>query len=138
MQKTSNSIDMDALSAALGGATDPTAAINYTGKEEKDFPAEMQAMMTEFKKSSKRERELYLDCNDSEYWCCFVFQTRAQKEEFLSKLELTNLGDKYIDGFEAARMLGKPLTPVNRQSKFKTQDKKMKSIPKIKEVMNHG
>ena len=39
---------------------------------------------------------------DSEYWVCFCFQTRAQKEEFLHAAKLIALGDKYIDGQKAA------------------------------------
>ncbi len=48
------------------------------------------------------------DACDSEFWVAFCFQTRAQKEEFLTKTGILPAldEDKYVDGMEAAKILG--------------------------------
>lgn len=67
---------------------------------------DLSAVLDGFKERSKRENQRFLDATDSEYWVAFCFQTREQKEEFLAKLKLLELGDKYIDGMEAAKVMG--------------------------------
>lgn len=47
-----------------------------------------------------------MDATDSEYWVAICFQTREQKEEFLRKARLIDLGDKYLDGIAVARVMG--------------------------------
>lgn len=48
------------------------------------------------------------DATDSEFWVAFCFQTREQKEEFLRKTGILQAldADKYVDGMEAAKILG--------------------------------
>lgn len=43
---------------------------------------------------------------DTEYWVAFCFQSRAQKEAFLTAAGLIADGDKYLDGVKAAKTLG--------------------------------
>jgi hypothetical protein len=71
---------------------------------------DLSAVLDGFKERSKRENQRFLDATDSEYWVALCFQTREQKEEFLAKLKLLDLGDKYIDGMEAAKVMGVKLT----------------------------
>lgn len=85
-----------------------------------DTKAELEDLRSEFQKRAKRETERFYDTVDSEFWVAFCFQTRAQKEEFLKKLKLISLGDKYINGLHAAKRLGveiKSPSPVWRASR---------------------
>ena len=73
---------------------------------------EVSEVLQGFKQRAEREDQRFWDAVDSEYWVCFCFQTRDQKEEFLKKLGLFEMGDKYIDGIEGrkedGRNAGKP------------------------------
>ena len=73
---------------------------------EADAEGEMSELLTGFKGRADREDQRMTDIMDSEYWTAFCFQTREQKEEFLRKLDLIDLGDKYLDGMEVAKKLG--------------------------------
>ena len=64
------------------------------------------AIPSAFAERSRREAERFRNETDTEYWCAFYFHTRAQKEEFLRKLGLLDLGDKYLDGLDVAERLG--------------------------------
>lgn len=57
----------------------------------------------------KAQRDDYVAATDSEFWIAVCFETREQKEEFLRRLALLDLGDKYLDGLEVAKRLGIPL-----------------------------
>lgn len=60
-----------------------------------------------------------MDNTDSEFWFCIGFQNRAQKDEFLTKLGIMELGDKYLDGVEVAKTLGiKMETPMPEMPNF--------------------
>jgi hypothetical protein len=72
---------------------------------------ELTGVATSFRDRAKTEQKRFDDATDSEYWCAFYFQDRAQKEAFLRALKLIDLGDKYIEGQEAARRLGVTLPP---------------------------
>ena len=63
-------------------------------------------MLSGFKGRAQVENQRFLDATDSEYWFAVCFQTREQKEEFLEKLKLMEIGDKYLDGMEVAKALG--------------------------------
>ena len=55
-----------------------------------------------FRAKKSEERQRYQDATDSEFWVALCFETRAQKEEFLSKIGVLTMGDKYLDGREVA------------------------------------
>ena len=67
-----------------------------------------------FKDRATAEQKRMEEAVDSEYWICLVFQTRAQKDEFLTKCGANpmNMGDKYIEGPDFARLIGKPVDPA--------------------------
>lgn len=67
---------------------------------------EVSKVLEGFRDRAKQEAKRFKDATDSEYWCAFCFQTRDQKEEFLKKLQLIELGDKYLDGLQVAKVLG--------------------------------
>lgn len=76
-----------------------------TGNTEVDALAEQSAVLVAFQQRAAREDERFWDSVDSEYWFAVCFQTREQKEEFISALNIDDLGDKYIDGMELAKRL---------------------------------
>ena len=75
--------------------------------------AEAEAMAAEevgqvlkgFRARAKQDDKRLMDAVDSEYWIAVCFQTREQKEEFLSKAGWAELGDKYLDGMAVARAM---------------------------------
>jgi len=83
----------------------------YTGDPEKDAALDLDAVQAAFRKRAKDERRRFALAVDSEYWACFCFHTREQKEAFLSALNLLGGGDKHIDGVRAAEILGIKLPP---------------------------
>ena len=70
-----------------------------------------------FKARAEAERQRVDDAVDAEYWCCLVFQSRAQKEEFLTKVGADPgvFGDKYIDGESFANLVNVDLAPCERR-----------------------
>lgn len=77
-----------------------------TGNAEADSAADLDAVQAGFRARAKDEGRRFALATDTEYWACLCFQTREQKEVFLKALKLIELGDKYIDGQAAARVLG--------------------------------
>jgi len=73
---------------------------------EEEAAQDIPVLLSGFKQRAREEEQRLLDAVDSEYWVAVCFQTRAQKEEFLRKLGLLELGDKYLDGMEVAGVLG--------------------------------
>jgi hypothetical protein len=99
---------LDIPDLGLGGDADDEHD-PATGDLEVDSRAELEELKSDFQKRSKQEEKRREQITDSEFWCAFCFETREQKEEFLLRLKLLDLGDKYIDGPAAARILGVPL-----------------------------
>lgn len=79
------------------------AAASDIAKATKD---ELHALKSDFQKRAAREQDRFMEAADSEFWVALCFQTRAQKEEFLRKLKLLDLGDKYLDGLMVAKRMG--------------------------------
>jgi hypothetical protein len=71
-----------------------------------EAPDKLKDLQSEFAKRSKAEASRFADATDSEYWVAFCFRSREHKEQFLRSLKLIELGDKYIDGHQAAENLG--------------------------------
>lgn len=104
----------EAKLAQADGAGDPIGDQDV----ERDSLEEMSEVLKGFKQRAQQEEGRYWQTVDSEYWVCLCFQTREQKEEFLQKLGLLMLGDKYLDGLEVAQKLGveieSPTPPMPR------------------------
>ena len=66
---------------------------------------ELNAVQAAFKVKKQAEQQAFRDNTDSEYWVALCFGTRAQKEEFLTKLGVIAEGDKYLDGLMVARAM---------------------------------
>ncbi len=94
---------------------DPLAGVKYTGDVEQDTVAELGAAEAAFRAREEREAVRMSNEIDSENWFAVVFETRAQKDEFLAKLNLLDIGDKYFDGRDIADRLGVALSPSRRE-----------------------
>ena len=81
------------------------------GDDAPDLAKDGEDTVHEFTANMKREKQGMALANDSEYWCALVFETREQKEAFLEAMKLAKLGDKYINGLAAARIMGIKLPP---------------------------
>ncbi|MBM7771741.1 hypothetical protein JOD54_001945 [Actinokineospora baliensis] len=88
---------------------DPLENVAYTGDLENDAAAELDAVAKGFRERTAREDDRFRLATDSEYWFALCFKTRADKEAFLRAARLLILGDKYLDGHAAARILGIPM-----------------------------
>lgn len=96
-------------------ANDPLASVKYTGDIDADVAAELGALEAGFREREAKETTRMTNEIDSENWFAVVFETRAQKEEFLAKLRLLDIGDKYFDGRDVAKVLGVELSPSGRE-----------------------
>ncbi len=89
--------------------TEQNARQEYTGDRlqiEVDAEEEISEVLQGFKQRAEREDQRFWDAVDSEYWFAICFQTREQKEEFLKKLGLFEIGEKYLQGMKVAKKLG--------------------------------
>jgi hypothetical protein len=73
---------------------------------EEDAEEVVSETLKAFKDRNQAEQQRRLEATDSEFWCALCFETRAQKEEFLSRSGLMPHGDKYLDGRLVAQKLG--------------------------------
>jgi hypothetical protein len=89
---------------------DDTPDMPPPDQAEAEALAEASQVLTGFRERAKRENDRFVDATDSEFWVAICFQTRDQKEEFLRKAHLIDLGDKYLDGMDVAKALGIKLT----------------------------
>lgn len=92
--------------AGLDTTPDPLADVEYTDDLATDALAELDAVQQAFRERRKGEDRRFAQATDSEYWIAVCFTDRADKEAFLKASRLTQLGDKYLDGYRAARILG--------------------------------
>lgn len=88
---------------------------------EQEIVKELDEITKAFQAKKKNERDSYLQNTDTGYWTVLVFQTREQKDEFLSGVGVPlDDGDKYVDGLKVAKKLGiKIESPTPPMPKFK-------------------
>lgn len=86
-------------------APDPLAGVEYSGDLAEDAAAELSAMESAYRERAKAEASRFQEATDSEYWVAVCFKTRADKERFLARAGLDQLGDKYLNGYQVARAL---------------------------------
>lgn len=85
---------------------DPLENVEYTGDLAEDSRRELNAVQQGFRDRAKREAERFRLATDSEYWVAVCFKSREDKEKFLRNAGLLAIGDKYMDGYAVARVLG--------------------------------
>ncbi|WP_410583727.1 hypothetical protein [Amycolatopsis sp. lyj-108] len=87
-------------------APDPLAGVEYTGDERGRRPAELDALHRGFRERTARELERMQLATESEYWFCVCFTSQDDKDTFLAAAGLVVIGDKYLDGYATAELLG--------------------------------
>jgi hypothetical protein len=70
---------------------------------------ELSDLLKKLKARAEQEQAVFMENVDSEFWACLCFQTRAQKDEFLRRMNWADLGDKYLDGVAVADRQGMKL-----------------------------
>lgn len=75
-------------------------------KDDPTIEQVVEGVRTSFMERAKAEEKRVELVTDSEFWCCFCFETRTQKDAFLKALGLWEAGDKYVNGILAAKKLG--------------------------------
>lgn len=115
------------------GSGDPFAESEKTGAAtEESLLAELTDAQRKFRTDRKNEAKRFVEITDSEFWFCVCFQTREQKDEALKKLGLWEIGDKYLDGLEVAKVLGVKLdgkTPKLREARVNKRWQEFAGIP---------
>lgn len=69
---------------------------------------ELGGLEKSFRERMKQENNRFRDMCDTEYWVCVCFTSRAQREEFMTKVGLPT-DEKYIDGREMAKAFRKSI-----------------------------
>jgi hypothetical protein len=79
-----------------------------TGDAEADSKADLDSLMTGFRKRAADESTRFALAVDGGYWAALCFQTREQKDAFLRALNIQDLGNAecYFDGCAVAKRLG--------------------------------
>lgn len=84
---------------------DPLRDVEYTGNLQQDAASEITALEQGYRDRAKAEADRFKRATDSEYWVAVCFDSREEKERFLQRAGLADLGDKYLDGREVADRL---------------------------------
>lgn len=84
---------------------DPLKGVPVTGDAEADSKAELTALQQGFRDRNAAERERFERATDSEHWFAVTFESREQKEAFLTAVGCLAHGDKYLDGRVLAKAL---------------------------------
>lgn len=92
----------------------PLDDLEMSGDFEQDAAAEYDAVERDFLDNESVAGDPYRVAIDPEFFFVVCFQSRAQKEEFLSKSGIGAAvgGDKYIDGLRLAKHLGVEIEPI--------------------------
>lgn len=102
-------LTLDLDGDGLGGSADKrgySSDVPGVREAEETALAEVSDLLAGFKERAANETERFDDATDSEYWFCICFQTRDQKDEFLTKVGWMEIGDKYLDGMLVAEVMG--------------------------------
>lgn len=112
----------------------PLDGIDPADTTEEAADNEMAAIESFIKDQRKDEREQWRLMTDPDFWCCIVFQSRDQRDEFLRAVGLASLGPKYLNGLTVAHRLGVSLTPVQLPRKeVRPMPKALRAAKTIKE-----
>jgi len=112
-KRKTDDLGLDSIAADIAAEVDkalnPTLLDGIEYKDLEQYSAEVvSATQQAFRDRTKREAQRFEDATDSEYWCALCFRTRADKESFLRQFNISDLGDKYLDGHAvSARLLGR-------------------------------
>lgn len=90
------------------GVKDPLEDVEYTGNLPADSAKEMSALQEGFRQRAQAEQDRFRKATDSEFWFAVCFKSREDKEAFLKAANAKKnlMGDKYLDGYKLAKLLG--------------------------------
>ena len=86
--------------------TEETFKTSEEKAEEASGLGEKDPALETFKQHREEAREALEDMTDASYYLCVVFQSREQKEEFLSKVKLPCEGGMFSSGLKLAELMG--------------------------------
>jgi len=84
---------------------DPLRDVEYTNNLAQDAATEITALEQGYRDRAKAEADRFKRATDSEFWFAVCFDSREEKERFLQRAGLMDIGDKYLDGREVADRL---------------------------------
>ena len=82
--------------------------------------------VSKLSESRKAESQLFKDNTDANYFSCIIFNTKAQRDEFIEKVGLTPEDPQYINGLELAQKVG-----INIEAKSRIAPKSFKISSKL-------
>lgn len=85
---------------------DPLADVDYPDDLAGDSKAELDALGKAFVARRGQEDRRYRQTVDSEYWFCVAFRCKEDKQKFLTEVGVDLREDKYVNGYDLARLLG--------------------------------
>jgi len=86
---------------------------------------ETDDIMSLIRENRRSHAEKFRDVEAGEFWSCICFQSRSQRDEFITNLlakyaphtNIDKFGAKYISGLELADMLGVAIEPIKLEVK---------------------
>lgn len=92
-------------------AEDVTADIDAPSIDQQ-ASEELQRLPNAFEARLRDQRKKVADIGDSEFWTTIVFDSREQRDAFLTHFGVLDLGDKFVDGVLLAERIGVKLPPT--------------------------
>ena len=107
---------------------EPEDGVPYAGTFEADSKAELGQVLKDMQGQAKAAQERFRLNTDTDYYLCLCFVSRDQKREFLDRLAMTDLGERFLSGVEVAKRLGVKLTPVDYKPHAGKADKGLSDL----------
>lgn len=116
------------------------------GDPEGNIDQEISAALAAVIEERHKRREAFRVQMDVNFWFAVCFQTETQKEEFLERAGLKDLGTVYLDGLQVASRLGVDIEPImlprpaTGRTPVKLREAEVIKLheSKKKEVIKHG
>lgn len=107
---------------------DPLAGVKPKDTVEETAKAELAALSSAYKAEEQKQRSRTERNDDGEFWCTLVFESQAQKDEFLKAVGWYAHGDKYLDGRWVAAKMGVNLTHTDWKPQRPKPDPTLKGM----------
>ena len=129
--------DPPSLDSLFAVAPSPLDTLDYPGDLEGDVSAEMGAVESFIKEERLQERERWRLMTDTNFYCCLVFQSEQQRDDFLAQVGWADLGPRYLNGLAVAQRLGVPIAPIALPRKpIRPMPKALRGVPVIPKKEN--
>jgi hypothetical protein len=122
--------DMDVLTAEYGDLVVDLGLIEAPKEQPAEIDlAEDNPKLQAFIAAREKSRDRGKDKSEVNFWLCMVFQSHAQKMEFLGKYpELKTVYGMYCDGEAFAEAIGAPVTPNTQKPVANPIDKELSGM----------